>query len=119
MKTFPFELAMTNIEKRARFVAQAVTRQAMERGAWNQESEDGLTADIVQVQEEAAQERAKPLLALLDQHAIEKRNCLRCQAPLMFVMTAAGKRMPISVNSGHSHFTDCPAAEEFRKGKTA
>lgn len=110
---------MTNIEKRAHFIAAAVRDQAMEVGAWNTESENGLIADIIQAQNEAALERVKPLLPLLRQHATEVRRCKLCPAMLAFVRTPEMKQMPICLETGLPHFANCPGADQFRKRKEA
>jgi hypothetical protein len=41
-------------------------------------------------------------------------RCRGCDAFVMWVTTAAGKRMPLNVN-GTSHFSDCPRAASFRR----
>jgi hypothetical protein len=107
---------MTKIEERAHFIAAAVRNQAMEVGAWNTESENGLIADIIQAQEEAALERVKPLLPLLRQHATEVRKCKLCPAMLAFVRTENMREMPIDLETGLPHFANCP---NFRKRKEA
>lgn len=41
-------------------------------------------------------------------------KCRACGAPIQFIETAAGKRMPVD-RDGTSHFATCPGADEFRK----
>ena len=54
-------------------------------------------------------------------------RCSTCQTPIIWLRTAAGKRMPVdpgSVQDGdvlfdparhRSHFADCPQADEHRR----
>lgn len=41
-------------------------------------------------------------------------NCRSCRAEVMWVTTAAGKRMPID-RDGKSHFATCPQADDWRR----
>lgn len=41
-----------------------------------------------------------------------------CAAPVVWIVTAAGKRMPCNAD-GTSHFATCPAAVRFRKKRGA
>lgn len=45
-----------------------------------------------------------------------ERTCSEpsCRAPIFWIVTAAGKRMPVNAD-GTSHFATCPKAKEFRK----
>lgn len=50
-------------------------------------------------------------------------RCNGCNAPMEFWRTPAGKNMPMDVmpdpeTPAVSHFSTCPKAKEFRKGKT-
>lgn len=42
-------------------------------------------------------------------------NCRSCGKPIEFVRTAAGKLNPVSLETGASHFIDCPQRREWRK----
>jgi hypothetical protein len=42
-------------------------------------------------------------------------RCRSCSALLYWGVTAAGKRVPISLQTGESHFKDCPDAKSFSK----
>lgn len=44
------------------------------------------------------------------------RPCSRCQQPIAWVTHKNGKKAPYT-NWGHTHFADCPNADEFRKEK--
>jgi hypothetical protein len=60
---------------------------------------------------------------------MERRQCRKCRAPIVFILTAKGRRMPIDAatykagdmvfdHTRHiSHFSTCPYAEQFRKRK--
>lgn len=41
-------------------------------------------------------------------------RCRSCRAEVMWVTTAAGKRMPID-RDGTSHFATCPDAKDWRR----
>ena len=45
-----------------------------------------------------------------------ERPCRSCGAPMIWTVTAAGKRMPLNPD-GTSHFASCPNAAEHRKPK--
>ena len=45
-----------------------------------------------------------------------KGECVSCKAPIEWVITKAGKRMPVNADGG-SHFMTCPNAREHRKPK--
>jgi Zn-finger protein len=45
-----------------------------------------------------------------------KRACKSCLAPIYWIETQAGKRMPVNAN-GVSHFADCPNAASHRKSR--
>lgn len=42
-------------------------------------------------------------------------TCRSCGAPVYWGVTAAGKRVPISVATGESHFKDCKDAKSWTK----
>lgn len=44
-------------------------------------------------------------------------KCAKCDAIIFFTTTAKGKPMPVNHATLESHFADCPAAAQFRKGK--
>jgi hypothetical protein len=94
---------------------------------------DGVTAPL-QIHAESMNEvrRAVRLLkenGLLDFHqnfdespakATHLTHCKSCGAPISFVATQTGKRMPMDVKAdgtlGASHFSSCPDATKFRRG---
>ena len=44
--------------------------------------------------------------------------CRSCGAPMYWSVTAAGRRVPIAVATGRSHFEDCPDRRQWsKKGK--
>jgi len=57
-------------------------------------------------------------------------RCAKCPATIYWIITDAGKRMPVSVSysnechaptetaagAGVAHFADCPALADFRRG---
>lgn len=47
--------------------------------------------------------------------------CRSCKAPIVWIVTAAGKRMPVNASPGEvrgeSHFATCPHAADWRKEK--
>ncbi len=45
-------------------------------------------------------------------------KCSKCNATIFFVKTKTGKTMPVNFETKESHFADCPAAAEFRKGRS-
>ncbi|MGN6109523.1 MAG: hypothetical protein ACTHU0_30730 [Kofleriaceae bacterium] len=60
----------------------------------------------------------------------DRTTCRSCQAPIWFIVTAKGHRMPVSVaveggvaptdsapGRGISHFVDCPARDQHRRRK--
>jgi hypothetical protein len=44
------------------------------------------------------------------------RECRSCRAEIFWILTAAGKRMPVNPD-GVSHFATCPNADQHRKGR--
>jgi hypothetical protein len=58
-----------------------------------------------------------------------RERCRKCNAPIVFILTAKGRRMPIDAatfkvgdkvfdHTRHmSHFATCPYAEQFRRRK--
>jgi hypothetical protein len=44
-------------------------------------------------------------------------HCKACNALILWTETANGKKMPVTKKGGkyYSHFSDCPAANKFRK----
>lgn len=38
----------------------------------------------------------------------------RCQAVIVWIDTPKGKKMPVTVATGYSHFVDCLDADRFR-----
>ena len=44
-------------------------------------------------------------------------KCAKCDAIIFFITTPKGKSMPVNYETKESHFADCPAAAQFRKGK--
>jgi hypothetical protein len=50
------------------------------------------------------------------------KRCNSCGAAIVWIETAAGKRMPVDyavgATHGTSHFATCPDAATWRKGKT-
>ena len=53
---------------------------------------------------------------LLDLLGADHGSCSSCSAPIRWVVTKAGKRMPIN-RDGFSHFADCPNAGTHRKAR--
>lgn len=47
-----------------------------------------------------------------------QRECRSCKAPVFWILTALGKRMPVNAD-GTSHFSNCPNADAHRKPKPA
>lgn len=45
-----------------------------------------------------------------------KRSCRSCSAPVFWIVTAAGKRMPVNPD-GTSHFSSCPNAAQHRRAR--
>ena len=43
--------------------------------------------------------------------------CRSCGAEIYWGVTAAGRRVPISVATGTTHFADCPDAKRWTKRK--
>jgi len=48
----------------------------------------------------------------------KKTYCRKCGVPIQFWNTPNNKLMPMNQDLKDSHFATCPAAEEFRKGKS-
>ena len=57
-------------------------------------------------------------------HTVTPTTCASCRAPIAWVVTAKGKRMPVNwparadadgVRRGESHFATCPEADAWRK----
>lgn len=44
-------------------------------------------------------------------------QCNGCEAKIFFKEMPSGRFMPISVETGTSHFIDCPARNDFRNRK--
>ena len=44
-------------------------------------------------------------------------RCRSCNALVFWSVTAAGKRVPIALATGESHFKDCPSAKAWTKKK--
>lgn len=42
-------------------------------------------------------------------------QCRACGQAIRFELTAKGKHQPVSLQTGESHFIDCPQAARFRK----
>lgn len=42
-------------------------------------------------------------------------RCVSCHAPIFWIVTDGGKRMPVDAESHESHFATCPHAAEHRK----
>ena len=55
---------------------------------------------------------------LLLRTAKETRPCRACQAQLYFVQHNNGKVAPYTAD-GVNHFINCPAANQFKKGKAS
>lgn len=45
-------------------------------------------------------------------------RCRSCNALMYWGVTPAGKRVPISLQTGETHFRDCPNAQQHTKKKT-
>lgn len=43
--------------------------------------------------------------------------CRSCRAPVVWVITKAGKRMPVNPDTDDSHFATCPQRDNWRKAK--
>jgi hypothetical protein len=47
--------------------------------------------------------------------------CRSCRAPVVWIVTDKGKRMPVNADGedgrGESHFATCPHAADWRKGR--
>lgn len=43
-----------------------------------------------------------------------KKECRSCRAPIFWILTPAGKPMPVDPD-GKSHFATCPDASKHRK----
>src|SRR4029434_8305548 len=60
----------------------------------------------------------KPPLEPAYRHTGETvRTCRSCGARMFFVLTPAGKAMPVAVATGRSHFEDCPHASAWSRKK--
>lgn len=46
------------------------------------------------------------------------KPCRACQAPIVWVETPRGKRMPVDAVTGTSHFDTCPNADQFRRARS-
>jgi hypothetical protein len=46
------------------------------------------------------------------------RSCRSCGADIWWIVTAAGKKMPVDAD-GTSHFATCPNAAQHRKARGA
>ncbi len=47
--------------------------------------------------------------------AADRGTCRSCGEPIAWVITDAGKRMPVELSSRESHFARCPQATKWRK----
>lgn len=43
----------------------------------------------------------------------------KCGAPIFWVVTKNGKKMPVSADTYRPHWADCPIAGQFRKKEVA
>jgi len=48
---------------------------------------------------------------------IQRCRSFRCQAPIVYITTPRGKKMPVTCATGHPHFADCVDAGHFRHTK--
>jgi hypothetical protein len=46
-----------------------------------------------------------------------QKPCRSCNAPIVFVKTEAGRSMPVNPDTGLSHFTTCPNANDWSGGR--
>ena len=63
--------------------------------------------------EERDKFRAK-VIEQLAEMGIDVQTCSRCGDPIIFLKTTKGKWQPVNM-ALESHFSDCPAAKEFRR----
>jgi hypothetical protein len=54
------------------------------------------------------------VVSALAEMGIDVGECRSCGEPIIFLKTTAGKWMPVNM-ALQSHFSDCPAADRFRK----
>lgn len=47
-----------------------------------------------------------------------ERKCRSCKAPVFWIITEKGKRMPVNPD-GTSHFSNCPDAGNWRRDRKA
>ncbi len=47
----------------------------------------------------------------------DEGHCRSCGAPVMWTVTAKGKRMPVDRDTGISHFATCPQSKTWRKSR--
>lgn len=47
----------------------------------------------------------------------ERATCRSCGAPIVWIVTRGGKRMPVDEGSRESHFATCPDAAKWRRGR--
>ena len=59
---------------------------------------------------------AKPRLTF-EHEGEDIRHCQACNAKIFFKQMPSGKMMPVSLETGESHFADCPNAGDFRNRK--
>lgn len=45
----------------------------------------------------------------------DRGTCRSCGRPVAWIITAKGKKMPVDLGSGESHFATCPEAAKWRK----
>lgn len=50
-------------------------------------------------------------------HGEPVTHCKSCNAKIFWIKTESGRNMPVNVDTLTSHFSTCPQAEKWRKGK--
>jgi hypothetical protein len=65
------------------------------------------------IEEAEVENRIRALFNLMGNHP---RECKSCGAPIYWITTKAGRRMPIT-QMGISHFADCPNANQHRSSR--
>lgn len=56
----------------------------------------------------------KEVVSRLAEMGIDVLSCRECGEPIIFLKTTAGKWQPVNM-ALESHFSDCPAADKFRR----
>lgn len=58
---------------------------------------------------------ARPRVTFPVPEGARTTSCRSCGAAVIWIVTEAGKRMPVDASTRESHFATCPNAAEHRK----